>query len=80
MKLRFNGMISQKSGGCSVCGHKSKGLGIVTTKTFILPSGITKTFRVGKCEEVKEKDAEFLLSYQYEKDGQIQKVFEVCNG
>lgn len=80
MKIRFNGVVGRRSGGCSACGHKSTGAGFLTTKTYILPSGTTKTFRAGKCVEVKDIDAEFLLSYRYEKDGRVKHVFEVCDG
>lgn len=80
MKIKFNGTVGRRSGGCSACGHKSSGDGFLTTKTYILPSGITKTFRAGKCVEVKDIDAEFLLLYQYEKDGKVYQTFEVCDG
>lgn len=45
-------------------------------KSYILPSGITKLFRAGKVEEVSDKDGEFLLSYQYEQNGEVKKVFD----
>ena len=80
MTIKFNGVIEKRRKGCSVCGSKHTENGFSGSKTYILPSGITKTFRAGKCVEVKDEDAEFLLSYQYEKDGKIMKVFEVCDG
>lgn len=80
MKIRFNGVMEKKKKGCSVCGRKSTEMGFSGSKTYILPSGITKTFMAGRCVDVKDEDAEFLLSYQYAKDGEIRKVFEVCDG
>lgn len=80
MKIKFNGVMEKRKKGCSVCGRKHAEFGFSGSKTYILPSGVTKTFRAGRCEEVKDEDAEFLLSYRYEKDGKIQNVFEVCDG
>lgn len=80
MKLRFNGMMEKKRKGCSVCGGKTLSNGMTLTRTFILPSGITKTFRAGKCVEVKDIDAEFLLEYRTLKDGKEINAFEVCDG
>lgn len=80
MKIKFNGVLEKKKKGCSVCGRRFASTGFTISKTYILPSGVTKTFRAGRCEEVKEADAEFLLSYRYEKDGKEISVFEVCDG
>ena len=80
MTIKFNGMMEKRTKGCSVCGSKRTGIGFSSSKTYILPSGITKTFRAGRCVEVKDEDAEFLLSYRYEKDGEAKSVFEVCDG
>lgn len=80
MKIMFNGLMEKRRKGCSVCGQKHTEMGFAGSKTYILPSGITKTFRAGRCVEVKDEDAEFLLSYCYEKDGEVRKVFEVCDG
>lgn len=64
MKLKFNGITERATKGCPVCGGgRKKDVAFRTTKTFILPSGITKTFRVGKVEEVSDIDGDFLLSY-----------------
>ncbi len=80
MTIKFNGMTEKRKKGCSVCGRRHSESGFSVSKTYILPSGVTETFRAGRCVEVKDEDARFLLSYQYEKDGQIHKVFEVCDG
>lgn len=80
MTIKFNGIMEKRRKGCSVCGRKHDGIGFSGSKTYILPSGITKTFRAGKCVEVTNEDAAFLLSYQYEKDGEVRNVFEVCDG
>ena len=44
---------------------------------YILPSGQTKTFYVGKVEEVSDKDGQFLLSYNQAPDlnGHSRDVF-----
>lgn len=78
MKLKFNGVLETKSGGCVPCGaRRTSKQTMVTSKMYILPSGATKTFRVGKEEEVSAEDGEFLLSYKYtDKDGNIRGVFE----
>lgn len=80
MKIKFNGVMEKRRKGCSVCGSKRTEMGFSGSKTYILPSGITKTFRAGRCEEVKDEDAQFLLSYQYAQNGEVVKVFEVCDG
>lgn len=81
MKVQFNGLLEKRSSGCPVCGQRRKSKhGYVTTKTFILPSGITKTFRVGKVEEVSDTDGNFLLSYNYDDvNGARRAVFEKVN-
>lgn len=78
MKLKFNGVIETKSGGCIPCGAKrSSSKSMVTSKMYILPSGTQKTFYVGRTEEVSEKDAAFLLQYMYtDNDGNKRPVFE----
>lgn len=80
MRIKFNGVVEKRRKGCSVCGRKHASSGFTTTKTYILPSGITKTFRVGRCEEVTQMDADFLLTYRYEDKGEVLSVFEVCDG
>lgn len=77
MKVVFNGIIEKKSGGCVPCGAKRTSEQIMkTSKMYILPSGITKTFFVGREETVSDSDGEFLMSYMYtDKDGQKKTVF-----
>lgn len=80
MKIKFNGVVEKgASGGCPVCGgRKVTEEGFRMMKSYILPSGITKTFRVGRVEDVSESDADFLLSYHYiDKKGVDRQVFEV---
>lgn len=79
MKVVFNGIVEKRRSGCPVCGRRGGGTSTFSTmKTYILPSGITKTFRVGKPEEVIDRDGDFLLMYKYtDKDGNVKNVFEV---
>ena len=72
MKLKFNGVIEERKSGCK-CAGRTSGSKLTTMKSYILPSGITKTFRIGHPEEVSAEDAEFLLSYNNE----VRTVFEV---
>lgn len=78
MTLKFNGITEKKSRGCN-CGGGGRKTEVAfrTTKTFILPSGITKTFRAGKTEEVSKEDGDFLLSYNYTLNGVTKPSFEV---
>lgn len=77
MKVVFNGIIEKRSGGCIPCGAKRASEQVMKpSKMFILPSGITKTFFVGREVEVSEADGEFLMSYMYtDKNGQKKTVF-----
>lgn len=78
MKIRFNGIIEKRTKGCPVCGKRTTDSQFKTMKSYILPSGITKTFRAGRIEEVTETDADFLLSYKYtDPEGKVKPVFEV---
>lgn len=79
MKLKFNGMYENKSSGCGVCGKRhGGGRRFITVKTFYLPSGGTLTFRANNVYELVDKDAEFLLKYNYRNDrGEKVSVFEV---
>lgn len=81
MKIKFNGIYQRGGKGCPVCGKRINDVNFLTIKTYILPSGRTKTFRAGRVEEVSEKDADFLLSYRFtDKEGNVQPAFEVING
>ena len=78
MKLIFNGLLEKRvsGGGCN-CKKQGSEYGFVNSRMYILPSGATKTFFVGKVEEVSDKDGEFLLSYNKAPDlnGQSREVF-----
>jgi len=77
MKVIFNGSVEKKtsSGGCN-CKGKVSGATYVRTKTYILPSGQSKTFYVGKTEDVSEQDGKFLLGYVYkDANGDLRQVF-----
>jgi len=64
MKVVFNGVVERKTSGCIPCGKKRKNnSSFVHSKMYILPSGISKTFYVGRPTEVSDKDGEFLLKY-----------------
>lgn len=78
MKVKFTGVVEKRSKGCGACGKRHTDRSFRTSKTYILPSGITKTFFAGRVEEVSDVDGEFLLSYQYQTpEGETRKVFEV---
>lgn len=76
MKVVFNGVLEKVSKGCNCKKQGNTGYGFVSQKMYILPSGQTKTFIVGKPEEVSEQDAHFLLSYMYKDvNGDFREVF-----
>ena len=76
MKVRFNGVLESKPGGCVPCGRKRASKSTMTTKKeYILPSGTRKTFYIGRVEEVSDADGEFLLQYETNRDGLPQSVF-----
>lgn len=78
MKIKYMGVIEKRSKGCGVCGKHHTDREFRTSKTYILPSGMTKTFFAGRVEEVSDSDGAFLLSYQYQtQNGEVKKVFEV---
>lgn len=78
MKVKFTGVIERRSKGCGACGKRHTDREFRTSKTYILPSGITKTFFAGRAEEVSDIDGNFLLSYQYlTPEGEVKTVFEV---
>ena len=63
MIVVFKGVREVRKSGCSVCGAKRRySVPLQTAREYYLPSGITKTFRIGVEEEVSEIDGEFLLS------------------
>lgn len=65
MKVVFNGLLEKKqsSGGCN-CKKQGSSYSFVNSRKYILPSGATKVFFVGRPEEVSERDGKFLLSYK----------------
>ena len=78
MKIKYMGVIEKHSKGCGVCGKRHTDPEFRAFKTYILPSGMTKTFFAGRVEEVSDSDGAFLLSYQYQTpNGEVKKVFEV---
>lgn len=76
MKIVFNGLKEVLRSGCGACGKRRvSGHSFVTVKTYIMPSGMTKTFRVGEPQEVSDRDGAFLLSYQTEDENGTRSVF-----
>ncbi len=65
MKIKFNGVLEKRTKGCNCKKVGNTEYGFVTQKMFILPSNTTRTFTVGKVEEVNNRDAQFLLEYNY---------------
>ena len=75
MKVVFNGVLEKKSKGCN-CKGKTADASFVRTKMYILPSGKSMYFYLGKPEEVSEEDGNFLLSYIYKDiNGDTRAVF-----
>lgn len=75
MKVVFNGVLERHSKGCN-CKGKKTDVSFIQSKIYILPSGKTVHFYVGKPEEVSEKDGRFLLSYVYKDvNGSQRAVF-----
>lgn len=80
MKLVFNGFVETHTTGCGTCGKRRSEHQFVSTKSYILPSGVYKTFRVGKVEEVSDRDGRFLLSYVFTDENGTRAAFtEVDN-
>lgn len=67
MKLIFNGVLERKSGGCN-CRRQGSQYGFTSQKMYILPSGACQTFITGQVTEVSDSDAEFLLSYNGDRE------------
>lgn len=77
MKVKFNGIMEYRKKGCGVCGKRAQGkTSFVTSKTYILPSGRSKTFTVNRVEEVSEMDGKFLLSYMVKDQNGSRAIFE----
>jgi hypothetical protein len=76
MKVVFNGVLEKHRSGCNCKRVANTEYGFVSQKMYILPSGATKTFIVGKPEEVSEQDGAFLLAYKYvDVNGSYREVF-----
>lgn len=76
MKIVFNGVLEKHTKGCNCKKQGNSEYGFVSQKMYILPSGSTKTFIVGKPEEVSPTDGRFLLAYIYEDvNGGKREVF-----
>lgn len=77
MKIKFTGIIESRAKGCGACGKHHADRTFRTLKTYILPSGIIKTFFAGRVEEVSDGDGQFLLQFKYTTpQGEVKNVFE----
>lgn len=75
MKIRFNGVIEKRKSGCN-CAKSKTETGFVSSKSYYLPSGLSKRFFRGKIEEVSDEDGYFLLDYKYQIGGKTKNVFD----
>lgn len=64
MIVKFLGVKEKRTTGCPVCGNRSSDTVFRMSKSYILPSGATKLFRMGQEYDLNERDAQFLLSYK----------------
>jgi len=69
MKIKFNGLLEKKAGGggCN-CKRQGSSYKLTQTRMFTLPSGTKKVFYAGSVTEVSERDGEFLLSMNGERE------------
>lgn len=69
MKVIFNGLLEKKSGGggCN-CKKQGSAYKFNRARMFILPSGAKRTFYAGSEAEVSDKDGEFLLKMNGERE------------
>ena len=78
MRIVFNGIIEKARKGCGACGRRRTENQFMMSKTYILPSGRSQTFRAGQPVDVSDKDGAFLLNYKYQTpEGEEKSVFEV---
>ena len=77
MRVVFKGIVEKGHKGCPVCGKRRSEFTYRSRRPYILPSGITKTFRAGIPVEVSDSDGRFLLGITYESQGEIKHAFEV---
>lgn len=62
MLIRFTGQKKAISKGCGQCGTKRGSYKFESMTKVYLPSGVVKTFRVGKPEEItNQDDIDYLL-------------------
>jgi len=75
IKLRFNGVydVDTTLMNCCDCGVSYT---FVRTQRYTLPSGISKTFRVGDPVTVNTVDAQYLLAQRTEWNGHMRPVFD----
>lgn len=63
MRVKYVGAVEVKSGGCKPCGARKASRHIVAPrKEYVLPSGLRKTFYIGRIAEVEDGDGRFLIS------------------
>lgn len=78
MRVKFLGNVEKRKKGCPVCGRRKSEYTYRSHRSFILPSGMTKTFRVGYAVDVMDIDGEFLLGCTYtDPHGELKHMFEV---
>jgi hypothetical protein len=71
------GALEKREKGCGVCGKRRGETTFVTSRSYILPSGDMREFRMGEEYEVSELDGRFLLSYNVtDVNGHSRQVFE----
>lgn len=76
MKIVFNGLLERHTKGCNCKRVRNTEYGFVSQRMYILPSGKTQTFVVGKPEEVSPSDGKFLLEYKYKDvNGGYREIF-----
>ena len=76
MKVVFNGVLEKRSGSGCNCRNKKTDVSFIKSKMYILPSGRSVHFYLGKPEEVSEQDGRFLLSYIFKDiNGDTRAVF-----
>ena len=76
MRVVFKGIVEKGHKGCPVCGRRKSDYIYRSRRSYILPSGNSKTFRAGVPVEVSDRDGNFLLNLTYESQGEIKHAFE----
>lgn len=75
MKVVFNGIFAKVNKSCNCKRSGTSEYGLITNKSFYLPSGAERVFQAGKVEEVSERDGRFLLSHFDTNNGVKREVF-----